>query len=180
MPLSENEFDLLEQYLDGESDEAQAAHVRALIASRDDAAEALRAAKARRGLRSEIFQQQGEDDEQAIDRILAAIRAEGIREKFAQEDKTGFGWRQWTGLAAACLALGLFGVFIGYATGPGGNAPATITAPNTFNVQVVNDAGQVTETFVTDNYPEARSLADEHHNARILTNGYEVQKSAGL
>ncbi|MEM6560228.1 MAG: hypothetical protein AAF656_01400 [Planctomycetota bacterium] len=180
MSLSENEIDLLEQYLDGESEPAQAEHVRSLIASRDDAAEALRIAKAQRGLRTDVFQRQGEDDDAAIDRILATLRAEGVRERFAQEDKAGFGWRQWSGLAAACVALGLFGVFIGYVTGPSTpTGPATLT-PNMFSVQVVNDAGQVTETFTTANYTEAREFAGDKPNAQVTFDGFVVEDSAGL
>lgn len=156
MALSESEHHLLEQYLDGECDDAQAARVRAMISGREDGTAALRDAEWHRGQRSALFHQPGPDDEAAVDRILSALRREQLREQVTRPRR----WMKWSGLAASVLLLGTFGGLVGYMGDGTPSAPAPI-APGSFTVRVTDDAGRTVQVLPASDYSEARDLADD-------------------
>ena len=160
MPVTDDQHRLLEQYLDGEADDAAAERVRQWVSGDDAAAEALERARALRGLRAGALDG-GADDDAAVDRILAEIRNAELRERYAAPAPGVGGLRRWSGLAAAIVVVGTLGVGFGYLTDGGINGgfdPAALP-PGGYTVQVVDRAtGRVLHTATAGDPADAEAV----------------------
>ena len=131
--MTDDELRLINEYLDGEADPAAAATVRGWVSSRDEAAAALRQAKAERAGRDATFAAASlDEDDAAVDRILTAVRQEQLRDRAAAPiaSRTS-ALRLWAPRVAAVLIVGVAGASVGYFTGgtSGGGGTTIVSSP---------------------------------------------------
>jgi S1-C subfamily serine protease len=113
-PVSEQDLELLEDYLDGALAPEESARLRTRLADESDFAEALDELRDQRASRAAVWAslEPGEDDaDRFAERVITAAR---------RQDRQSRVWRmgRFGGVAAACMLLGVFMGWLGRDRGP--------------------------------------------------------------
>lgn len=188
MPISDNDLELLETYLDQALDAGEVNSLRGRLTVEPELAAELDELRAQRSMRQAVWQAI-EPDQMAADRL--AWRMQGAI--LAEKKNRWHGWGQWqiarTGMAAAaCIMLGFFvGVAgrRGQAITPApelGQSPVAVNTSKSTEtaadagllVPVTNEYGQVVAWQPFGNSSDAKAFTEDLHRARVPVAGPPV------